>query len=129
MAGWGLHAAAPCSLRAGSLYHPCDEYLGDCNEAERSLVRAIGNIRTSPQSKGAKTLPDGCYSGKLVRGGSHAELPSSQRRPWFNHHRVMFRATGPTAMLTISDWASADKPGGPEAQELMVNYLQLESLF
>jgi hypothetical protein len=41
----------------------------------------------------------------------------------------MFRATGPTAMLTISDWASADKPGGPEAQELMVNYLQLESLF
>lgn len=75
---------------------------------------------------GAEILPEGCYSGKQVRGGSHGELPSPQGGPWFNHHRVMFRATAPTATLAISDWASADKPGGPEGQELMVNYLQLE---
>ncbi len=76
--------------------------------------------------EGAETLPGGCYSGKLVRDGSHGELPFPQGGPWFNHHRVMFRATAPTATLTISDWASTDKPGGPDGQERMVNYLQLK---
>lgn len=78
---------------------------------------------------GAELVPAGCYSGKLVRGSSHTQLPFSNGAPCFNHHRVMFRATAPTARLTVSDWATPDTPGGPAGQELMVNYLQLEPYF
>ena len=44
-------------------------------------------------------------------------------------HRRIFRATEPTAQLTISDWASSDDPGGPVGQELMVNFVEIEPYF
>lgn len=79
--------------------------------------------------EGAEMLPEGSYTGKQVRGGSHTQLPFPDGAPCFNHHRVMFRAKAPTAQLTISDWATPVAPGGPIGQELMVNYLQLEPYF
>jgi len=42
---------------------------------------------------------------------------------YLNYHRVVFRAKGPTAELTISDAASA---GGMADQELACNYVQLQ---
>ena len=41
----------------------------------------------------------------------------------------MFRATGPSAQLTLSDWASPADAGGPAGQELMFNYLQVQPCF
>lgn len=55
--------------------------------------------------EGSEVLPDGCYSGKQVRYGSHGELLFPNGGPWLYHHRVMFRATAPTATLTIFGWA------------------------
>jgi hypothetical protein len=78
---------------------------------------------------GAEMLPEGSYTGKKVRGSSHAQLPFPDGTACFNHHQVMFRATAPSARLTISDWANSEEPGGPIGQELMVNYLQLEPYF
>ena len=88
-----------------------------------------GSHALSLNIEGAEILPEGSYAGKKVRGGSHAQLPFPDGAPWFNHHQVMFRATAPTATLTISDWTNPDTPGGPAGQELMVNYLQLEPYF
>ncbi len=44
-------------------------------------------------------------------------------RYYLNQHRRVFRATAPTAMLTISDWADENNPGGPIGQELVFNFI------
>jgi hypothetical protein len=60
---------------------------------------------------------------------SHPQLPFINGPAWFNHHRLMFRARHPAARLWVSDWASDKAAGGPEGQELMFNYVQVQPYF
>ena len=46
--------------------------------------------------------------------------------PWMNYHRLVFRALGTTAKLTISDWADDANPGGPTGQEILYNFVEVE---
>lgn len=79
---------------------------------------------------GAEVLPEGSYRSIPVSSPwSHEQLPFKNGPAWFNHHRVMFRASAPQARLTISDWAAPTEPGGPAGQELMINYIQLQPYF
>jgi hypothetical protein len=48
---------------------------------------------------------------------------------WVNMHFRVFRAEAPTATLRISDWASADAPGGPVGQDLMLNFIEVQPFF
>ena len=45
---------------------------------------------------------------------------------WMNYHRRIFRATGDTARLTVSDGKSEKDPGGPVGQELMFNFIEIQ---
>lgn len=45
---------------------------------------------------------------------------------WMNYHWRVFRATATQARLTVSDWASDQDPGGPEDQELMFNFIEVQ---
>jgi hypothetical protein len=45
---------------------------------------------------------------------------------WMTYHWLQFRATGPTAQLTIKDWQSDTTPGGPAAQQVMVNFVEIQ---
>ena len=45
---------------------------------------------------------------------------------YITYRRDVFRAKGPTAELTISDWASDDAAGGPVGQELGFNFIQVQ---
>jgi len=47
-------------------------------------------------------------------------------RTWQNYHRTLFRPTGATVRLTISDWFSPDQPGGPIGQEISLNFVQIQ---
>ena len=38
----------------------------------------------------------------------------------------IFRADGPTATLTFSDWADASDPGGETGQEIGFNFVELQ---
>ena len=79
---------------------------------------------------GAETVPGGTYLAVPVSSPwSHERLPFKNGPAWFNHHRVMFRATAPTARLTITDRAAPGVPEGPADQELMLNYFQLQPYF
>jgi hypothetical protein len=44
---------------------------------------------------------------------------------YFKIHQLIFRATGPSARLVVSDWASDGAPGGPVGQELMFNFVDV----
>ena len=46
---------------------------------------------------------------------------------YLTYHRVVFRAKATEAVLTISDWASNTDPGGPIGQELMYNFIEVQS--
>ncbi|MFH1741163.1 MAG: hypothetical protein ABIH23_19345 [bacterium] len=78
---------------------------------------------------GAELLETGSYRSVPVSGGSHPQLPFENGPAYFNHHRIMFRAKEKRAKLTISDWVSANEPGGPMGQELMYNYIQVQPYF
>ena len=47
-------------------------------------------------------------------------------KTYINFHRRVFRATKPTARLTVSDWIQPDDPGGPVGQELMFNFIEVQ---
>ena len=47
-------------------------------------------------------------------------------RYYLNQRRRVFRATAPTATLTISDWADENNPGGPTGQELVFNFIAVK---
>ena len=51
---------------------------------------------------------------------------SGKTPPWMNVHRLVFRALGATAKLTISDWKDATTPGGPVGQEILYNFVEVE---
>jgi hypothetical protein len=51
---------------------------------------------------------------------------NEQNQAWMNYHARVFRATGPTAKLVISEWASPEAPGGPVGQELMFNFIEVQ---
>lgn len=42
------------------------------------------------------------------------------------YHWLRFHATGPTATLSISDWARPAEPGGPTGQQTMVNFVEVQ---
>ena len=44
-------------------------------------------------------------------------------------HRIVFRATGPEAVLSISDWSSPDAPGGEIGGRRIVNYCILRPYY
>ncbi len=71
--------------------------------------------------------------GEIQPGGfsyafwSGRATPFTAKAPfWMTYHWLQFRATGPTARLTIKDWPSDTDPGGPAGQQVMVNFVELQ---
>jgi len=57
---------------------------------------------------------------------NHEAGPYNPSHPaWFNWHRLVFRAEGGTAELTISDWPQG-APGGPAGQEIAFNFVEVQ---
>ena len=45
---------------------------------------------------------------------------------WMTYHWLRFRATSPTATLSLSDWTKPGEPGGPPGQQIMVNFVEVQ---
>jgi hypothetical protein len=65
---------------------------------------------------------------------SHYDHPvgpfKGRQHPYFmNFHWQVFRALTDTAVLRISDWKSAKDPGGPPAQQTLVNFIEIQPYF
>ena len=59
---------------------------------------------------------DGSASGKF----------DGENQLYTTYQRIVFRPTSEAATLTISDWASDKKLGGPIGQELAFNFIQVQ---
>ena len=51
---------------------------------------------------------------------------NTQNNLYETYHRVVFRARGQTAKLTISDWLSDTRPGGQIGRMLMHNFIEVQ---
>ena len=75
----------------------------------------------------AALAPDNCFTHVFANCYSHGHGPYDRKnRGWMNYHWRVFRATGVSARVVVSDWASDSEPGGPVGQELMYNFVQVQ---
>jgi hypothetical protein len=77
---------------------------------------------------GVTVLPERSIQHVIANNYAHSlGAFNAQNQAWMNYHFRVFRATGSTAKLVISDWAvPAAAPGGPIGQELMFNFIELQ---
>ncbi len=85
----------------------------------------------SVELEGGEVIPDKSFQATInSQTSSVVGMPfNGQNVAWFNHHRIVFRATQPTGKITISDWAGPNDPGGPAGQELMINGIELQPYY
>jgi hypothetical protein len=61
---------------------------------------------------------------------SFSEMYASNPEPpipvWITYHWKVFRARGTSASLTVSDWATDEKPPGPFGQQQTFNFLEIQ---
>jgi hypothetical protein len=79
---------------------------------------------------GVAELPAKSIQYPIANNYAHALGVFNERNPaWMNYHFRLFRATGETARLALSDWAGPQAPNGPTGQELMFNFVELQPYF
>lgn len=76
---------------------------------------------------GAESVPEHGFQHPFASCYSHEVEPYTRENPaHFNFHRLVFRATGETADLIISDWPDASGPGGATGQRLAFNFVEVQ---
>jgi hypothetical protein len=101
------------------------------------LSADYGELQSGESSRVAHPLSVTIEGGELIGGTKNRyqeAYPTRQRIGEFttenplyvNLHWHVFRATGTSATLRISDWKSPEDPGGPAGQELMVNFVEVK---
>lgn len=120
------------NLEAGRLYL-VRVWIGDYNEftggASKDQDRAV-NIRVENAVVWDNWYRSNLFKGNIYTYGSPYVQPFNyQNLFYFKIPQIVFRATGPTARLVVSDWKSDTEPGGPAGQELMFNFVEVRPFF
>ena len=110
------------NLEPGGLYN-LRMFSGDFKDLSAKQSHAV-----SVRIDGAALMPEKCFD--AVVANCHRFGPYKKRgAAWVNYYWRVFRATGPTARISVSDWADEKAPGGPIAQELMFNFIEIQPYF
>lgn len=73
-------------------------------------------------------ISERCFQFAIANNYAHHRGPFNDKHKfWMNYHFWIFRGKGKTAKLSISDWASETEPSAPLGQELMVNFVEVQS--
>lgn len=79
---------------------------------------------------GADLIADKSFQTTFGSCYSHSHGAFNRDNPaYMNLFNITFRARGPEAELTISDWLSADDPGGPVGQQLVANFVEVQPYY
>lgn len=72
-------------------------------------------------------LADKCFQAVVKAGYWYPHGAYNARNPYhLNYHQRVFRAAKSTSKLTLSDWPADDSAAGPEGEELIWNFVQLQ---
>lgn len=81
----------------------------------------------SKQIEGVEVIPEKSFQAIVESGYWYPLGKFNNRNPyWLNYHQVVFRARGETAELKLLDWAEGDRAGGPEGEEYIWNFIQVQ---
>jgi hypothetical protein len=85
---------------------------------------------------GVELIPERCFQHIFANCYDHHVGPftDTSRPLWMNYHQRVFRATAPTATLTISDWPTPDSVADEAkavmaksaGQQLIFNFIQVQ---
>jgi hypothetical protein len=116
------------NLRPGQLYS-LKMVTADYQELQQGSSSAQKHA-LGIQLDGVAMLPEKSIQQVIANNYAHELGPfKEQNKAWMNYHFRLFRASGQSAKLTLSDWAKSDAPGGPEGQELMFNFIEVQPYF
>ena len=125
----GLQAGRYYSMKILAADH---QDLVQAKSAKKRMTVSV-NIENAETIAGKSFVSD-------VKGYQPVAQYLGKEPPWMNYHRLIFRAKGPTARLTISDWADPSTgsprrrsgqagqatPGGPIGQETLMNFIEIQ---
>ena len=116
-------------LKPGSLYS-ANLMVADYLDITHGVSKEK-DIPLAVSVEGAEPVPDKSFVAHANSSSSSpSKLPFDGQRPaWFVLHRLVFRAQGDTATLRVSDWPSANDPGAPAGQELMINGIAVQPYY
>ncbi len=91
-----------------------------------------GESRDAPSAVSVRVdgaqVQDGAFSYPFV--SARGPQPFTRDHPFhLVYHYLQFRATAPTASLTLTDWLSADERGGPIGQETVFSFVEVQPVF
>ena len=109
------------NLQPGRLYS-LRMYTGDYKDMSKKEKHAV-----TISLDDVDLMPGKCFT-HVFRNypGHNIPGPKSRQAHWMNYHWRVFRARGKSASVTVTDWGSRTKPGGPIRQQLMFNFLQVQ---
>lgn len=78
----------------------------------------------------ADLVPEKCFQARIKSSYGHTYKSFDASNPYrLNYYQFVFRPRGEKALLEFSDWVSRTAPGGPEGEELMWNFIQVQPYF
>ena len=78
----------------------------------------------------SEPVAEKCFQAIISNGYFYEFGEFKRNNPyWMNYHQQVFRATAKTAELQLSDWAAENASNGPEGEELIWNFIQLQPYF
>ncbi len=93
---------------------------GKSKDQAHHISITIGGVDLSPEKEFHQRFP-------TTLAGSVYGPFNRENRFHLTYHRVVFRARATEAVLTLSDWVSDNDPGGAVGQELMYNFIEVQS--
>lgn len=113
----GLEAGRLYSLKVITADHQ-DLLAGESRDAPCAVAVAVDGA----------DVQDGAFSHPFI--SARGPQPFTREHPFYmTYHYLQFRATRPTARLTLTDWQSETEPGGPIGQETMFSFVELQPVF
>lgn len=92
----------------------------------KNSVTAKKKLSLSAKLSNVDSIPEKSFLHLSQTIHSGAGFSGRKKPAWLNFHRIVFRAKGTEARLTLSDWAEKDKPAGPAGQEVIFNFIQIQ---
>ena len=90
------------------------------DEKRNAVSIRLDNVDVSTEpTKNFQFTYANCYA-------HHLGKFNAKYKYYMNYHWRVFRAKGATAQLTVTDWESDTKPGGPIGQEVMYNFIEVQ---
>ncbi len=95
-----------------------------CDRGDLTAGRSASNTHdVTVTIEGGERLPRGSFREVFFNERPFAGF-TSENPLYMTYQRIVFRATGETARLVLSDWDT--RPAGPIGQKLAINYIQLQ---